>query len=452
MAKRLVLLILALMIPFFIGGCPSVEPDLAEPPKAGTVEFEPPEAEPNHVEPELPEAEPNHVEPELPEAEPNEITPALPEPNDVVVGVVEPNEPELPEAEPNEVSTVEPEPNDVVVGVVEPNEPEPTQVEPNEVTPVVPEANDVVVGVIEPSEPDPTQVEPNEVTPVVPEPNEVESTSVEPNDLETAVEPNAPKPDPATVFHTKCAGMLKDFVDDRGMVDYKALRGKRFELRALLQQFNRLDRNEYNSWSEEDRIAFWINVYNLQKLKVITDNYPIKPSSRWLTILYGGTSSIRHIEGKITSHKFLVMDEEWTFAAIEKRFLRGEFDDPRILFAMSDACLSSPPLRNEPYYGHKLDEQLRDQTKKFLSGPRAFSIDREKQKVYLSARFQLSWHGKEFIKKFAIDRKFKDQPPETRAVLNFISNYLSKQAVSFLEVGNYTISYMKYDWTINDRS
>ena len=87
-----------------------------------------------------------------------------------------------------------------------------------------------------------------------------------------------------------------------------------------------------------------------------------------------------------------------------------------------------------------------------VNAPRQWSIDREKQKVYLSARFQLSWHGKEFVKKFAIDRKFKDQPHETRAVLNFISNYVSKEDVSFLEVGNYTISYMKYDWTINDGS
>jgi hypothetical protein len=300
---------------------------------------------------------------------------------------------------------------------------------------------------IEPAESKPDKIisvaELNEVdTPDV-EPDSVESVEAEPDDRQTV---------PATPFHDKCAGILEEFVNDKGMVGYKKLRRKRLELRAVLREFNKLDPSEYESWPREDKIAFWINVYNLQKLRVVTDNYPIVPSSRILTIFYRGTNNIRHIEGKIASHKFLVMDEEFTFAMIEKRFFRGEFDDPRIYFALSNACLSSPPLGNEPYYGDNLDEQLDEQTERFLSNRLAFSIDRKKQKVYLSALFQSSWYGREFVRKFAIDRKFKDQPAETRAVLNFFSNYISKENITFLETGNYTIKYMTFDWTINDGS
>ena len=291
--------------------------------------------------------------------------------------------------------------------------------------------------------PEPGRDEPDEIATIDVEPDKVEPAKAEPNDL---------KPVPATSFHDKCAGILEEFVDNKGMVDYKGLRRKRLELRAVLQEFNKLDRREYESWSREEKIAFWINVYNLQKLRIITDNYPIKPSSRILIIFYRGTNSIRHIEEKITEYKFLVMDEEFTFSAIEKRFFRGEFDDPKIFFAISSACLSSPPLRNEPYYGTNLSQQLDEQTERFLSSPLAFGINREKRKVYLSALFQSSWYGREFVKKFAIDRKFKDQSIETRAVLNFITNYISKEDVTFLETGNYTIKYMTYDWTINDGS
>jgi hypothetical protein len=311
-------------------------------------------------------------------------------------------------------------------GSIEPKTVKPVSVEPVESTP------DIV----------PSETEPNEVAPVV-EPNRVESVKTELVDK---------KPVSASYFHDKCTSILKEFVSYTGMIDYKELRRRRLELRALLREFDNLDPNEYKSWSREDRIAFWINVYNLQKLSVVADNYPIQPSSRILTIFYRGTNNIRHIEGKIASHKFLVMDEEFTFATIEKRFFRGEFDDPRIFFALSYACLSSPPLRNEPYYGDNLNEQLDEQTKRFLSSPLAFSIDREGQKVYLSALFQSSWYGKEFLGKFAIDRKFKDQKAETRAVLNFITNYISKEDVNFLQTGNYTIKYMTFDWTINDGS
>ncbi|MHC4509736.1 MAG: DUF547 domain-containing protein [Planctomycetota bacterium] len=326
----------------------------------------------------------------------------------------------------------------MVPGGVEPDEVEPAHAEP---------------GQSEPAGLEQSGHEPNDVLTVASAPNEPEPNEVEP----AWSEPNSVRLDQATSFHAKCAEILKEFVDDKGMVDYKGLRRKRLELRALLNEFNDLDPNEYKSWPKEDKIAFWINAYNLQKLKVVTDNYPIEPSSRILTI-YWGPSSIRHIEQKVSRHKFLVMDEEFTFASVEKRFFSGEFDDPRIFFALSNACLSSPPLRNEPYTGDRLDEQLDRQTRKFLapSSPRGarlgFRIDRKRQKVYLSALFQLSSYGKEFAEKFAIDRKFKDHPPAARAVLNFVSNYISRQDVSFLEVGNYTIEYMSYDWTINDGS
>jgi hypothetical protein len=263
--------------------------------------------------------------------------------------------------------------------------------------------------------------------------------------------PHDPNLIPATLFHNKCAEILKSFVNENGMVDYTGLRRKRLDLRALLRQFDTIEPNEYKSWSKEDKIAFWINVYNLQKLRIVTDKYPIRPSSRILSV-YWGPRSLRHIEKEITKYKFLVMDEEFTFAGIDRRFFRKEFNDPRIFFALSSACLSSPPLRNEPYYGHKLNMQLDDQARKFLSSPFAFKIDRTKKKVYLSALFQMSSYGGQFAEKYKIDRKFKDHPPETRAILNFICNYVSPQDVSFLEVGSYTVEYIRYDWTINDGS
>lgn len=252
----------------------------------------------------------------------------------------------------------------------------------------------------------------------------------------------------ATPFHDKCVGVLRTFVNARGMVDYKRLRPERYELGLLLEELGRIDPSEYRSWSKEDKIAFWINTYNLQKLKVVVDNYPITASSQILAA-YWGPLNIRHIEGRIAAHRFLVVDEQFTFAEIERRFFRGQFDDPRVFFALTSASLSSPPLRDEPYYGHRLNEQLDDQVRRFLSSPLAFRIEREEAIVYLSAMFEVSSYGREFVEKFGTDKKFKDHPPTTRAALNFITNYISQKDVSFLELGEYSVKYMKHDWTIN---
>ncbi|GAF89017.1 unnamed protein product, partial [marine sediment metagenome] len=123
---------------------------------------------------------------------------------------------------------------------------------------------------------------PVEAEPVEAEPNDVEPARVEPND----VEPNDLKIKPTVSFHDKCADILKTFVDDKGMVDYKTLRRKRLNLKSLLQEFDELDPNEYRTWSNEDKIAFWLNAYNIQMLKIITDNYPIR-SSRILRLYPG---------------------------------------------------------------------------------------------------------------------------------------------------------------------
>ncbi|MHC4544051.1 MAG: DUF547 domain-containing protein [Planctomycetota bacterium] len=300
------------------------------------------------------------------------------------------------------------------------------------------------------------QVEPNEVELVKTEPNEPEPARTEPNDGELIkVEPNEVKPPPKVTFHDKCADILSNFVDDKGMVDYRRLKLKREKLKQLVSEFTKLSRDEYNSWPREDKIAFWINTYNLQMLKMIVSNYPID-SYYWLHLLPGWEpDSTRHINkriGGINKQKFHVMDEVFTLLEIEQRFFRKEFDEPRVFLALSYATLSSPPLRNEPYYGSKLNKQLDDQAKKFLSNPLAFKIDRKKRRVYLSSILQPKGLGSEFVRKYGTNKKFKDQQPGVRAVLNFLTNYISEQDKRFLEVENYSIEYMRYNWRLNDSS
>lgn len=271
-----------------------------------------------------------------------------------------------------------------------------------------------------------------------------------PKEKAPEAKPTKPKPRPSVSFHDKCADILKNHVDDKGRVDYKGLKQKKLDLKKLLDEFAKLDPDEYNSWPREDKIALWLNAYNIQMLKIIVDNYPIE-SSRVLRIFWG-PNSIRHIKGIWDKYKLIVMDEEFTLSEIDRRFFHREFDEPRIFFAVSHASFSSPPLRSEPYYGQKLYRQLDDQIKKFLSSPLAFRIDRKSQIVYLSAVLQPTWYGKEFIRSYGTDKKFKDRQPPTRAVLNFLTNYISGQDVSFLELENYSVEYIKYDWMLNDGS
>jgi hypothetical protein len=253
-------------------------------------------------------------------------------------------------------------------------------------------------------------------------------------------------------FQDNYAKVLSVFVDNRGMVNYKGLKRKRVELFGLLDELSRFDPNEYKVLSKEEQVAFWINAYNVKMLGIIVDNYPIE-SSRFLRMLWP-PESVRHIDqkiGGIEKQKFIVMGEEFTLEELEGKIFCTQLDEPRAYFALTHTSLSSPLLRNEPYSGAKLNEQLNDQIKKYLAVSGNFQIDRDKQKVYLPAILQNSWYGKYFTIKYGTDRKFKDQPVEVAAVLNCIIKFVPSEDVTFLELKNYTVDFIRYDWLINEQ-
>jgi hypothetical protein len=301
---------------------------------------------------------------------------------------------------------------------------------------------------------------------VTAEPQPVQARpAVEPNNRQAVTEPSPGQPaesnsanlkispaseTSATRMCNMCTEFLSHYVDREGMINYRMLLRRKLELVTILDAFRTLDPNEYNSWSNDDKIAFWINGYNLNLIRIILDNYPIE-STRVLR-LFWPPNSIMHIKGVWDQYKFIIMDEEFTLKEIDERFLQKEFGDPRVFFAIYYGSISEPPLRNEAYYGDILSAQLDDQVKKFLAGPHAFRIDRQNQVVYLSSILQSSWHGQHFVAYYGADRKFKQQEPATRAVLNFLTKYISPGDTEFLETGNYTIQYTRYDWTLNDRS
>ncbi len=255
-----------------------------------------------------------------------------------------------------------------------------------------------------------------------------------------------------TTLNKDYAELLSANVNSRGMVNYKALKRKRIDLYNLLDELKQFDPNEYKAMPAEQQIAFWINAYNIKMLSIITENYPIE-SNRILRMLWP-PDSVRHIDqkiGGIEKQKFIVMNEEFTLAELEQKIFYQRCNEPRAFFALTHASLSSPLLRTEPYTGSRLNELLDDQIKKYLSADSNFQIDKSNKIVYLPAMLQDSWYGKYFTEKYGTDKKFKDQTPETAATLNFVIKYLSPDDASFLELQNYDVSYINYNWLINDQ-
>src|SRR3989339_404416 len=100
-----------------------------------------------------------------------------------------------------------------------------------------------------------------------------------------------------------------------------------------------------------------INLYNAAALVLILENYPV--------------TSIKDVGGFFTSpwnKKFISLFEHTVgLGHIEHDILRSEFKEPRIHFAISCAAIGAPHLNNEPYLSSKLEQQLSDAERIFLT-------------------------------------------------------------------------------------
>ncbi|MGQ9689316.1 MAG: DUF547 domain-containing protein [Desulfobaccales bacterium] len=243
------------------------------------------------------------------------------------------------------------------------------------------------------------------------------------------------------------AALLSEYVDPQGMVNYRTLKGNPQGLKAFQAALAQTTPEVYQQWRDEEKIAFWINAYNALTLKAIIDHYPIR-ASFFKGFVYP-RNSIRQIPGVWDSRRFPVMGKSMTLDEIEHGVLRKDFNEPRIHLALVCAAMGCPPLRNEPYEGDKLDRQLHDQARVFLANPKKFRLDQGRGKVLLSPIFK--WFGGDFVKTYGTDKAFQGFSPEERAVLNFLSGYVSDSDRDYLRQGKYTISYLDYDWSLNQQ-
>lgn len=229
--------------------------------------------------------------------------------------------------------------------------------------------------------------------------------------------------------HTAWAKVLKASVVESARdsrVDYQKIKTTPADLNDYLAQVEAVSAGEYLKFSNSEKIAFLINSYNAQTVKLVVDHYPVK--------------SIRKIGGLFSNpwkmKFFSLIGEKQSLDHIEHEILRKNFEEPRIHFALVCASKSCPPLRNVPYLGSRLEKQLSDAETRFLTDPVKNRIEMGSATIYLSSIFK--WYGGDFEKKFGSLKVYlgtrMTHDPKIRAVVESPST---------------KIEYLDYDWSLN---
>ena len=233
------------------------------------------------------------------------------------------------------------------------------------------------------------------------------------------------------------AKLLSKYVNDRGLVDYPQLQSNRKSLDKFNNNIAAVTPATFLGWSESEQIAFLMNAYNSYTLAAIINREPL-------------TESIRDIPQVWKKKQYQVVGQNKSLDDIEHGTLRKDYDEPRLHAALVCAAMSCPPLLNEPYRGETLDAQLDERVSAWLADPqRGLNIDRQNDTVSISKIFD--WYGKDWLSRYGTNEGFAGNEKQ-KAVLNFISNYVSPEDARYLKEGDYRVKYLDYDWSLNIQS
>jgi hypothetical protein len=227
------------------------------------------------------------------------------------------------------------------------------------------------------------------------------------------------------------SSLLQKYVQD-GKVNYKEL-CKNPDLSKYVSFLESSNPDSFTT--EKDRLAFWINAYNAYTLKIICDHYPVKSIN---DLHSGGTVLGQVFKTTIWDKEIVVINHKATsLNNIEHKIVRPVFKDFRIHFALVCAAKSCPALRSEAYEGSKLDKQLDDQARHFLSDTEKNRFDVANRKATISKIFD--WFKKDFGN-------------DDNVVLIAISKFLPDQIHSNIQSApdKWKVDYTNYDWSLNE--
>lgn len=167
--------------------------------------------------------------------------------------------------------------------------------------------------------------------------------------------------------------------------------------------------------SKDQKLAYWINTYNVLTIDLITSK--------------NETKSIKNLGSVFKSpwKKFTwnVNGKNLTLDGIEHNIIR-KLNDPRIHFAINCAAKSCPDLRREAYRANKLNAQLQHQVNLTLSNTSKGFRKGNGNSVQVSK--VMDWFKEDF--KGGINKWLQ---PYKKGVVN----------------NNTKISFIAYDWSLN---
>jgi hypothetical protein len=225
-------------------------------------------------------------------------------------------------------------------------------------------------------------------------------------------------------------------------VRYAEFAKDRPALKAYLAEASRVTEAEFKGWSAPEQMAFLINAYNAFTVELILTKYPDLKSIKDL-----GNFVFTPWKKKF----FTLFGKEAYLDQVEHETLRkpGAYDEPRVHYAVNCASIGCPALREEAFVAARLDAQLEEQARRFLSDRSRNRFNAATGKLEVSEIFK--WFKEDWNSGY---KGIGSAGPVTSREQYFAryADLLADKPADrkIVAEGKAPIEHTTYDWSLND--
>ena len=218
--------------------------------------------------------------------------------------------------------------------------------------------------------------------------------------------------------HSIFDALLKEYVDESGMVNYDAFRNNN----EFDKYIKAIENANLSKLTNEDKLAFYINAYNATVIKNVLDHLPI--------------NSPMDVAGFFSKIKHTVSGKEITLDELEHKYAL-KIEPSLSHFGLVCAAVSCPKLLAKAYDGKTVFSQLEENARLYLNDQNKNRLDRENKILYLSEIFK--WFKDSFVKKYG-------------SLKETAIHFMNDDDRVFLKNNEVSIKYLKYNWKLNTQT
>lgn len=219
-------------------------------------------------------------------------------------------------------------------------------------------------------------------------------------------------------------------------VSYAGFLKDRAALRAVLDEYQKVTRAQFEAFSRAEQQAYLYNAYNALTVEKILTRYPGIRSIHDFGRVFGNPWKDRF---------FTLFGERAHLDHIEHEILRrdGAYDEPRVHVAVVCASVGCPMLRDEAFTAAGLEAQLEDAMRRFLSDRTRNRYNPRSGKLEVSRIFD--WYGKDFEKGH---KGFTSVKATLAKYADLLADRPDERAA--IRAQEVDVAFLDYDWGLND--